>query len=85
MTLLAITTVFRTVLIILGVFVVLRVIGQMMIAKRNLEEEKNLIKKQREQEQMATEAKRNFGKTTISQIDKKSANDAEYTDFEEVK
>jgi hypothetical protein len=85
MTLLAITTVFRTVLIILGVFVVLRVIGQMMIAKRNLEEEKNLIKKQREQEQMAAEAKRNFGKTTISQIDKKSASDAEYTDFEEVK
>lgn len=85
MTLLAITTVFRTVLIILGVFVVLRVIGQMMIAKRNLEEEKNLIKKQREQEQMVAEAKRNFGKTTISQIDKKSANDAEYTDFEEVK
>ncbi len=85
MTLLAITTVFRTVLIILGVFVVLRVIGQMMIAKRNLEEEKNLIKKQREQEQMVAEAKRNFGKTTISQIDKKSAHDAEYTDFEEVK
>lgn len=85
MTLLAITTVFRTVLIILGVFVVLRVIGQMMIAKRNLEEEKNLIKKQREQEQMSAEAKRNFGKTTISQIDKKSASDAEYTDFEEVK
>jgi hypothetical protein len=85
MTLLAITTVFRTVLIILGVFVVLRVIGQMMIAKRNLEEEKNLIKKQREQEQMAAEAKRNLGKTTISHIDKKSADNAEYTDFEEVK
>lgn len=85
MTLLAITTVFRTVLIILGIFIVLRVIGRMMIAKRNLEEEKNLLQKQREQEQMAAESKRNFGKTTISHIDKKSADGADYVDFEEVK
>lgn len=85
MTLLAITTVFRTILILVGIFVVIKFVGQMMIAKRNLEEEKNLFKKQREQEQMASEAKRNFGKTTISKIDKKSADDPEYTDFEEVK
>lgn len=85
MFLLAITTVFRTVLILIGIFVVIRVIGQMMVAKRNLEEEKNLLKKQREEERLAAEAKRNFGKTSVTRIDRKSASDEEYTDFEEVK
>ena len=84
MHLLAITTVFRTVLIILGIFVVLRVIGRMMIAKRNLDIEKELLRQQRENEKVAAETKRNFGKTSIGKVDKRSLDNAEFTDFEEV-
>lgn len=85
MTLLAITTVFRTVLIIIGIIVVLRVVGRMMIAKRNLDEEKEMLRRQRENERLAAETKRNFGKTTIGKVDRKSLDNAEFTDFEEVK
>lgn len=85
MVLLAITTVFRTILIIIGVLVVLRLVGQLMIAKRNLQEEKELLQKQRQNEKDVAEAKRNFGKTTVGRIDRKSATDSEYTDFEEIK
>jgi hypothetical protein len=85
MVLLAITTVFRTVLILIGVFVLLRVIGQFMVAKRNLQEEKELLEKQRKSEKEAAEAQKNFGKTTVGKIDKSAINDSDYTDFEEVK
>jgi hypothetical protein len=85
MVLLAITTVFRTVLILIGVFVLLRVIGQFMVAKRNLQEEKELLEKQRKSEKEAAEAQTNFGKTTVGKIDKSAINDSDYTDFEEVK
>lgn len=84
MVLLSITGVFKMVLIILGIIVVLRVIGRMMIAKRNLDEEREHLQRQRESEKMVSDAQRNQGKTTISHIDKKSADDAGYTDFEEV-
>ena len=85
MILLSITGVFKMVLIILGVLVVLRIVGRMMIAKRNLEEEKELLQKQRESEKMVSDSRQNFGKTSIGKIDKRSADSAEYTDFEEVK
>lgn len=85
MILLSITGLVRTVLIILGVLVVLRIVGRMMVAQRNVEEEKEHLRKKEESDRMVTNAKQNFGKTTISQIDKKSADQAGYTDFEEVK
>jgi len=85
MVLLAITTVFRTVLILIGVFVLLRVVGQFMVAKRNLQEEKELLEKQRKSEKEAAETRKNFGKTTVGKIDKSAINDSDYTDFEEVK
>jgi hypothetical protein len=85
MILLSITGVFRTLLIILGVLVVLRVVGRMMVAQRNAEEEKEHLRKQRESEKMVANAKQNFGKTVISHVDKKKADDAGYTDFEEVR
>lgn len=85
MVLLAITTVFRTILIILGVIVVLRLVGQLMIAKRNVQEEKEMLQKQRQNEKEIADAKRNFGKTTVGKIDKQAVQDSDYTDFEEVK
>jgi len=85
MILLSVTGLFRTILIIIGIMVLLRVIGKMMIAKRNLDEEKDLLRKQRESEKMVSESKQNFGKTTISKIDKRIADEGGYVDFEEVK
>lgn len=84
MHLLAITTVFRTVLIILGVILLMRFLGQFMIAKRNMEKEREMMRNQRLQEDKMREAQQNFGKTTVSKIDKKSVDNAEYTDFEEL-
>ncbi|MBK7129350.1 MAG: hypothetical protein IPH66_08325 [Crocinitomicaceae bacterium] len=73
------------ILIILGVFVVLRFVGQFMIAKRNLDEEKEMLRQQREREMKAANDRKNFGKTTVNKIDKNSAENAEYTDYEEIK
>ncbi|MBU2018189.1 MAG: hypothetical protein KJ941_00970 [Bacteroidetes bacterium] len=61
----SVTGVFRTLLLLIGVFVVLRFLGRLMIAKRNLEAERNMLKKQREFEQEKQQLKRNFGKTNI--------------------
>lgn len=85
MTLLAITTVFRTILIIIGVFVVLKLVGQMMVAKRNLEEERDMLKAERKNREEAEEAKKNHGKISISSVDKKKLDNAQYTDYEELK
>ena len=84
MVLLSITGLFRTVLIILGVMVVLRLIGQLMMARRNADAEREMLKREREQVHSASEARKNFGKTTVSRIDKGKLDKAEYTDFEEV-
>jgi hypothetical protein len=46
----SIVGIFKTVLLILGAFVLLRFLGQLMIAKRNMEEERMLNKKQRDVE-----------------------------------
>lgn len=83
MILLSITGLFRTILIIIGVMVVLRVIGKMMIAKRNLEEEKELLREQRKSEKMVADAKQNYGKTSVTKIDSKDQ--GEFVDFEEIK
>lgn len=72
------------ILIILGVMVVLRVIGQLMIARRNADAEREMLQKERESQRMSSEARKNLGKTTISRIDKKQMDQAEYTDFEEI-
>jgi len=85
MIILSITGLIKMVLIILGVMLVLKVIGQFMIAKRNLEEEKELLKQQRISEKMAADAQKNFGKTTVSKIDNSTKNNSDYVDFEEIK
>jgi hypothetical protein len=84
----SITGLFKTILIILGAFVLLRFIGQLMMAKRNMEEERRLNRSKRDFEQERERKLRNFGKTTILKADpKRSARypEAEDTDFEEIK
>lgn len=84
MVILSITGLVKTLLIIAGVFVLLRLIGRVMIAKRNMDEHARVQKKAQKSDQVVEEFKRNFGKTTISKIDKSRSND-DFVDYEEIK
>ncbi len=82
--------VFRTVLIIIGAIVLLRFLGQLMIAKRNMEAERILNKNQREGEAERQRKMKSFGKTTIlsggsKQNESKSHPDIMDVDYEEIK
>ncbi|MFT5823918.1 MAG: hypothetical protein ACI8ZM_005184 [Crocinitomix sp.] len=85
MVLLSISGFVRTVLIIVGVFVLLRLIGKMMIAKRTMDDHNQVQRKQNASDEMVRNAKETFGKTTISKIGKSDKNDGDFIDFEEVK
>lgn len=74
----------RTVLIIIGVIVVIRLLGQFMTARRNIEEERELNRKQQKQDKEIDNLRKNFGKTTISKIDS-DGDQGEYADYEEIK
>lgn len=82
MIVLSITGLFRTLLIIIGVIVLLRFIGQLMNAKRNMETERKLNAQQRKQNEEIRKTAQNFGKTKI--ISNSNSNDIEDVDFEEV-
>ena len=74
---------FRTILIIVGVFFLVRFIGQFMIAKRNMEDEREMRSTKRQFQEQKKKASQDLGKTNIL---KKSArkNDVEDVDFEEI-
>lgn len=78
----SITGLFRTLLIIIGVFVLLRFLGQVMSAKRNMEEERRMNEAQRKFNQEKKRKQQNLGKTTI--LKKSTNNDIEDVDFEEL-
>lgn len=84
MTLLYLFNFLRTILIIIGIFFVLRLIGRMMVANRNLEEQERLRNEQAKAEQERLNAQKNYGKTTISRIGKKKMDEGEYVDYEEI-
>lgn len=87
----SITGIFRTVLIVIGAIVLLRFLGQLMIAKRNMEAERKLNEEQRKANQERNDKMKSFGKTTIlGKINSKnksvkSSSDIQDVDFEEVK
>ena len=76
------TGVIKTVLILIGVLVIIRIIGRTLIAKRNLEHERDLIAREREFEKKKDFVRKNQGKTSILSKGKIQAEDA---DFEEVR
>lgn len=81
MILLSIWGVVRTILIVIAVFVILRFIGRIMVAKRNLSEERRL-QAQRDAQAKAKElSKRQKGKVSIV----KGELEAEDVDYEELK
>lgn len=81
----------RTILIVVGAFTLVRFLGQLMVAKRNLETERKLNERERKLAKERQDKLTNFGKTTIlgrgkSRSTKSSAvsGNAEDVDFEEV-
>ncbi len=77
---LSISGLLKTVLIIIGVFVALRFLGQMMIAKRNIDEQNSLKDKQQKFNQEKEFVEKNKGKISISKISDKSAVDVDYVE-----
>lgn len=84
MVLLSITGVFRTIFIIIGVIFFLRFLGRLMISKRAMDEERKMLRRQRESEHEIQQARANYGKRTISKIDESQYNHDDFVDFEEV-
>jgi biopolymer transport protein ExbB/TolQ len=79
----SITGVVRMILIIIGVLVVLRFIGQLMQAKKNMEEERALNERDRKLRNEKERKRNNLGKTKLLRKDDRV--DAEDVDFKEVK
>lgn len=84
MVLLSITGVVRTIFIIIGVIFFLRFLGRLMISKRAMDEERRMLRQQRESEREIQQARANYGKRTISKIDPNQTSNNDYVDFEEV-
>lgn len=75
---------FRTILIIIGVIVLLRFLGQLMMAKRNMEEERRLNAQQRKSEKDRAEKLRDFGKTSILNSKGSSSGKSAHSDIQDV-
>ena len=84
MVLLSLTGLLKTLLIMLGVFMVLRFIGRFSIAKRNLQEQEALRRTMKQSQRDIRDAKENYGKTTISNVGNKRFKDEDFTDYEEI-
>jgi len=69
---------FRQIFVILGIILLMRFIGKIMMARRNMQEQDALKQQLAEKEK----AKRNYGKTTLGKVDKNKIED--YTDYEEI-
>ena len=74
----------RTLFIIVGVFLLLRFLGQFMIAKRNMEEERSANKNKRNFKEQKAKAKGDIGKTRILKNKKPGQSSIEDVEFEEV-
>ena len=80
----------RTVLIVIGAIVLVRFLGQLMIAKRNMEEERAMNERQRNLEKERSEKLKKFGKISILGGSKKKTAESNFTDvvdvdYEEIK
>lgn len=78
----SISGLFKTILMVIGGLVLLRFIGQLMHAKRNLAEEQELNRKQKAFEKERDEKLKSYGKTSV--VQKGSVKDGEDVPFEEV-
>ncbi|TXI85481.1 MAG: hypothetical protein E6Q37_06295 [Crocinitomicaceae bacterium] len=75
----------RTVLLIIGVIVALRFIGQLMIAKRNLDEERKSKAELDRLNKLKKHVEKNQGKVTLVSKNNSTSGPYEDVDYEEVK
>lgn len=83
-TFLSITGLFRTALMLIGAFVLLRFFGQLMQSRRDAEIERREDAAKKMFEKEKAEKQRNLGKTKIVNSNQTTANTQD-VDFEEVK
>jgi hypothetical protein len=74
---------FKTILMILGGLVLLRFLGRVMIAKRNLDEERADLAREKAFVKERNEKMKNFGKVSISKTSPKG--NVQDVDYEEIK
>jgi hypothetical protein len=72
----------KTVLIIIGAFVLLRFLGQLAIAKRNMEAEKEAAQREKDLLRERNRKMKDFGKVTIQKS--KPKGDVQDVDYEEI-
>lgn len=74
----------KNILFILGVILLLRFIGKMMTARRNIKAQQDHQQDRARQKEQKNKSQQNLGKTSIHKIDKNHVSDSDYTEFEEV-
>ncbi len=79
----SVTGLVRTLLIIIGVIVLLRFLGQLMNAKKNMEVERELNERQRKFNSEKERKRKNLGKTSVLKKGQSSDN-IEDVDYEEM-
>lgn len=62
----------------------LKFIGKMMQARRNVAENYKANQEAADTQRMVNNAKENYGKTSISKVDKSETNKDDFVDFEEI-
>lgn len=70
----------RQILLILGVILLFRLIGKVMSARRNINDQEGVKKSNFNKEK----AKKNYGKVSINKINKEKLKDSDFTKYEEV-
>jgi len=81
----SVSGVVRTIFIILGVLVLLRFLGRLMMAKRAMDAERKLSESERRNREERERKMRNFGKTEVIPNNRSNSNDKfEDVDYENV-
>lgn len=78
----SISGLFKTIVIIIGALVLLRFLGRVMIAKRNLDQEREDLAREKAFVKERNEKLKNFGKVTVSKSTPKG--EVQDVDYEEV-
>lgn len=80
----SITGMFKTILILIGALVLLRFLGRVMIAKRNLDQERADLAREKAFVKERNEKLKNFGRVTVSRTKATPKGDVQDVDYEEV-
>lgn len=74
----------KTILLIIGIFIVLKFIGQLMGAKRNLDEEKKFKADKNAFDELKKSSEKNKGKIKLTDKKNTAKDYTNYTDYEEI-